>query len=112
MRPPAIVESFVRWQASTVPARVFETVDSTVPRSAAAVTTAIGWVRPNQAMAAAAAPTTSSASTARRGQGLRDGAFIGLGRRGRRHARRRLRGRGAPAPRRGPGREHCGAGAG
>ena len=32
MRPPEIVDSFVRWHASTVPARVLATVDSTLPR--------------------------------------------------------------------------------
>jgi hypothetical protein len=33
MRPPMMVDSLVRWQASTVPARVFTTVASTLPRS-------------------------------------------------------------------------------
>ena len=32
MRPPAMVDSLVRWQASTVPARVLATVASTRPR--------------------------------------------------------------------------------
>ena len=46
MRPPAIVDSFVRWQASTVPARVLATVDSTLPRAISATTTRHGLAAP------------------------------------------------------------------
>ena len=52
MRPPAMVDSLVRWQASTVPARVLATVASTVPRSTVATSTGIGFRASHHAAAA------------------------------------------------------------
>ena len=69
MRPPVIVDSLVRWQASTVPARVFDTVDSTMPRPTSVSTTATGLGRPSHQTAAAIAATTSTAIAPRRVQG-------------------------------------------
>lgn len=53
MRPPAIGDILARWQALTSPARVFETVASTLPRSTACTLTAIGAGRVNHHRVAA-----------------------------------------------------------
>ena len=66
MRPPMMVDSLVRWQASTVPARVLTTVDSTLPRSTAFNTTVTGLVRVLQNQAPAARASTTSAGSTRR----------------------------------------------
>ena len=42
-----IVDSLVRWHASTVPARVLAIVDSTRPRPISVSTTGIGGERPS-----------------------------------------------------------------
>ena len=66
MRPPMIVDSLVRWQLSTVPARVLAIDDSTVPRWTSVTTTGIGFGRVNQYTARAMTRTTASASPTRR----------------------------------------------
>ena len=68
MRPPRMVDSRVRWQASTVPARVLAIVASTVPRVTSTALTATGWGRRSQATVPAPRPTTSSATRPRRSQ--------------------------------------------
>ncbi len=69
MRPPAMVDSLVRWQASMVPARVLEMVASTVPRPTSVSTTAIGFGRPSHQTSAAMATTTARPKSERRTQG-------------------------------------------
>ena len=66
MRPPAMVDSLVRWQASTVPARVLATVASTLPRATMSVSTGTGFGRPSHHSAAAATASSGSAIRTRR----------------------------------------------
>jgi hypothetical protein len=63
MRPPAMVDRRVRWQASTVPARVLATVASTVPRATVVVSTGTGFGRPAHQ---ASVPTKASIPSAMR----------------------------------------------
>ncbi len=79
MRPPEMVDSLVRWQASMVPARVLEMVASTVPRPISVSTTAIGFGRPSHQTAAAIAATIAAPYSSRRGQGFFGVVFIRRG---------------------------------
>ncbi len=66
MRPPMMVDSLVRWQLSTVPARVLAIDASTTPRPTSVTTTGIGLGRLNHHTATATARTTASAMALRR----------------------------------------------
>ena len=62
MRPPVIVASLVRWQASTSPARVLASVASTVPRATSCSTTGIGAGRLSHQPAASTAASAPGGS--------------------------------------------------
>ena len=66
MRPPMMVDSLVRRQASTVPARVLASVDSTLPSATSVRTTGIGLVRVNQAAASPRMARMATTITMRR----------------------------------------------
>ena len=97
MRPPMMVDILVRWQLSTVPARVLAIEASTMPRPTSVTTTGIGFGRLNH----------HTASRDGQHNGQRDGAAANQGRGFRSHCRGSEREGGiqrSPAP-------HPGAGA-
>ena len=66
MRPPMMVDSLVRRQASTVPARVLARVASTTPVATSLSTTGIGLGRLNQKKAIPSRAMTVTMSAMRR----------------------------------------------
>ena len=66
MRPPMMVDSLVRRQASTVPARVLASVASTLPVATSFNTTGMGLGRVNQAKARPRTATMATTTAMRR----------------------------------------------